>query len=145
SGKPDIEPTPSMTLRHPAGSKSRSAAASRHCTIVWVGAGRGTDRKALAVLTVRPPIRSLHLVFESHDGRALVPIPKRSTSPWGDIDTVVVDGLKALDLERPIREAHVERTNRSRPRGIVFKSEDDAKGWIANESVAWLKKRGYAR
>jgi hypothetical protein len=22
-----------------------------------------------------------HLVFESHDGRALVPIPKRSTSP----------------------------------------------------------------
>src|ERR1700750_3306233 len=33
-------------------------------------------------LTVRPPKRSLHLVLESHDGRALVPIPKRSTSPW---------------------------------------------------------------
>jgi hypothetical protein len=26
-----------------------------------------------------------------------------------DIDTVVVDGLKALDLERPIREADIER------------------------------------
>jgi predicted 3-demethylubiquinone-9 3-methyltransferase (glyoxalase superfamily) len=32
-------------------------------------------------LTARPPKRSFHLVFESHDGRALVPIPKRSTSP----------------------------------------------------------------
>jgi hypothetical protein len=52
-------------------------------------------------------MRSLHLVFESHDGRALVPIPKRSTSPRGDIATLVVDSLKALDLERPIREADV--------------------------------------
>jgi transposase len=32
-------------------------------------------------LTARPPERLFHLVFESHDGRALVPIPKRSTSP----------------------------------------------------------------
>jgi hypothetical protein len=39
----------------------------------------------------------------------LVPIPKRSTSPRGDIDTVAMDGLKALDLERPIREADIER------------------------------------
>jgi hypothetical protein len=60
---------------------------------------------AWTYLTVRPPKRWLHLVFESHDGRALVPIPKRSTSPRGDIDTVVIDSLKALDLERPIREA----------------------------------------
>jgi hypothetical protein len=51
--------------------------------------------------------RWLHLVFESHDGRALVPIPKRSTSPRGDIDTVAMDSLKALDLERPIREADI--------------------------------------
>jgi len=27
--------------------------------------------------------------------------------PVGDIDTVVVDSLKALDLERPIREADI--------------------------------------
>ena len=32
-------------------------------------------------LTARPSKRLFHLVFESHDGRALVPIPKRSTSP----------------------------------------------------------------
>jgi hypothetical protein len=32
-------------------------------------------------LTARPSNRLFHLVFESHDGRALVPIPKRSTSP----------------------------------------------------------------
>ena len=32
-------------------------------------------------LTARPPQRLFHLVFESHDGTALVPIPKRSTSP----------------------------------------------------------------
>src|SRR6266576_6265869 len=31
--------------------------------------------------TARPPQRLFRLVFESHDGRALVPIPKRSTSP----------------------------------------------------------------
>jgi hypothetical protein len=37
----------------------------------------------------------------------LVPIPKRSTSPRGDIDTVAMDSLKALDLERPIREADI--------------------------------------
>ena len=46
-----------------------------------------------------------HLVFESHDGRALVPIPKRKHEPASDIDTVAVDSLKALDLELPIREA----------------------------------------
>jgi len=33
-------------------------------------------------LTTRPPERSFCLVLESHDGRALVPIPKRSESPW---------------------------------------------------------------
>jgi hypothetical protein len=32
-------------------------------------------------LTTRPRKRLFHLVLESHDGRALAPIPKRSTSP----------------------------------------------------------------
>jgi hypothetical protein len=32
-------------------------------------------------LTVRPPLRLVRLVLEPHDGRALVPIPKRSTNP----------------------------------------------------------------
>src|SRR5262249_31284757 len=32
-------------------------------------------------LTARSPKRLFHLVFESHDGRAFVPSPKRSASP----------------------------------------------------------------
>jgi hypothetical protein len=32
-------------------------------------------------LTARPPNRLFRLVLGSHNGRALVPIPKRSTSP----------------------------------------------------------------
>jgi len=47
------------------------------------------------------------LVLESHDGRALVPIPKRSTSPRATSTLGVVDGLKALDPNRPIREADI--------------------------------------
>ena len=47
-------------------------------------------------------------------GKVLVPIQSRrnlqqqfgaSIEPAGDIDTAVVDSLKALDPERPIREA----------------------------------------
>jgi adenylate cyclase len=34
----------------------------------------------------------------------LVPIPKRSAYPASDLDVVVVDSLKALDPNRPIRE-----------------------------------------
>src|SRR5262249_48781895 len=60
-------------------------------------------------LTTRPPLRLFHLVLESHDGRALVPIPKRSTSPRGDVDIAVADSLKVLDLKRPIREADLSR------------------------------------
>src|SRR5215831_19243281 len=36
---------------------------------------------------------------------ALVPSPKRSASPRATFDTVSADSLKALDLDRPIREA----------------------------------------
>jgi hypothetical protein len=32
-------------------------------------------------LTARPLQRLLHLILESHNGRALAPIPKRSASP----------------------------------------------------------------
>jgi hypothetical protein len=46
------------------------------------------------------------LVLESHDGRALVPIPKRSTSPRAT--STLVDSLKALDSYRPIREADID-------------------------------------
>jgi hypothetical protein len=45
------------------------------------------------------------LIFEPHNGRAAVPIPKRKREPASDINTPVVDGLKVLDPKRPIREA----------------------------------------
>jgi hypothetical protein len=45
-----------------------------------------------------------HLVFESHDGRALGAESEEKREPASDIDTGVVDGLKVLDPEWPIRE-----------------------------------------
>jgi hypothetical protein len=44
-----------------------------------------------------------HLVFESHDGRALVPSLKREAKAVSDIDT----GMKVLDPRRPIKEADI--------------------------------------
>jgi len=45
-----------------------------------------------------------HLVLESHDGRAPGADSEEKHEPVSDIDTVVVDSLKALDPEWPIRE-----------------------------------------
>src|SRR5262245_4928252 len=60
-------------------------------------------------LTARPPKRLFHLVLESHDGRATGADSEEKHEPVSDIDTVVVDSLKALDPEWPIREADIER------------------------------------
>jgi hypothetical protein len=57
--------------------------------------------------SARPPIRLFHLVFESHDGRALCADSVEKHEPASDIDTVAMDGLKALDPSRPIREADI--------------------------------------
>jgi hypothetical protein len=54
---------------------------------------------------VRPSIRLFHLVFESYDGRALVPSPKRSASPRAISTLQWWKGLKALDPDWPVREA----------------------------------------
>jgi len=56
-----------------------------------------SSRVCLDLPTARPPKRSFHLVFESHDGRACVPIPERSTSPRVTLTPLPVDSLKALD------------------------------------------------
>jgi hypothetical protein len=48
-----------------------------------------------------------HLVLESHDGRAPGADSVEKHEPVSDIDTEWVDGLKALDPERPIREADI--------------------------------------
>jgi hypothetical protein len=39
----------------------------------------------------------------------MVPIPKRNTGLVSDIETAAMDGLKALDPKRPIREADMGR------------------------------------
>jgi hypothetical protein len=66
---------------NPIGENSRS-------TQQWKDVPRGTmDEVSSHVrlnlpfkLTTRPRLRLFYLVLESHDGRALVPIPKRSAS-----------------------------------------------------------------
>ena len=55
----------------------------------------------------RPPDRLFRLVLESHDGRAPGADSEEKHEPVSDIDTVVVDSLKALDPEWPIREAYI--------------------------------------
>ena len=57
-----------------------------------------------------------HLVLESHDGRAPGADSEEKHEPVSDIDTVVVDSLKALDPEWPIREADIARNNHYSPR-----------------------------
>ena len=64
------------------------------------------NRLDLPFVTARPLGRLFRLVFNSHDGRALAPIPEEKHEPVSDIDTaVVLVGLKALYPEWPIREA----------------------------------------
>jgi hypothetical protein len=54
-----------------------------------------------------------HLVLESHDGRAPGADSEEKHEPVSDIDTVVVDSLKALDPEWPIiREADILATRK---------------------------------
>jgi erythromycin esterase-like protein len=48
-----------------------------------------------------------HLVFEFHSGRALGADSEEKHETVSDIDTPVVDSLKALDPRRPIREADI--------------------------------------
>ena len=52
-----------------------------------------------------------HLVLESHDGRAPGADSEEKHEPATDIDTVVVDSLKVLDPEWPIREAGIQVSN----------------------------------
>ena len=49
--------------------------------------------------------RALSGVLESHGGRAPSADSVEKREPVSDIDTTAVDSLKALGLNRPIREA----------------------------------------
>ena len=62
------------------------------------------------LLTARPRARLFHLVFGSHIGRAVGADSGEKREPASDIDTAVVDSLKALDPKRPIREADVDHS-----------------------------------
>ena len=53
-------------------------------------------------LTARPRQRLFYFVLESHDGRAAGADSEEKREPVSDIDTVVADSLKVLDLKRPI-------------------------------------------
>ena len=57
--------------------------------------------------TARPPLRLFHHVFEPPDGRAFFADSEEKREPVSDIDTAVVQSLKALDPKRPIREADI--------------------------------------
>jgi hypothetical protein len=59
------------------------------------------------------------LVLESHDGRAPGADSEEKHEPVSDIDTVVVDSLKALDPEWPIREADIYEVTRSPRRRAI--------------------------
>ena len=58
-------------------------------------------------LTARPRLRLFYLVLESHDGKGPGVESEEKREPVSDIDTVPVDSLKALDPDRPIREADI--------------------------------------
>ena|SRR6516162_917888 len=69
--------------------------------------------------TARPPLRLFHLVFEPHDGRAFCADSEEKREPVSDIDTAVLDSLKVLDPNRPIREADIgDAPNHVRFRGV---------------------------
>src|SRR6516225_4828901 len=65
-------------------------------------------------LSERSPKRSFHLVFESHDGTAYVPIPERSTSLRVTSTPPVVDSQKRLTPNgRLEKRTSVERSGMS--------------------------------
>ena len=69
----------------------------------------------------------------------MAPIPKRSTSPRGDIDTEVVDSLKALDLNRPIREADIGWSYPLAPSSVL--TRDGTLFWVTGAN---MRRRGKA-
>ena len=69
-----------------------------------------------------------YLVLESHDGRALVPKSQEKHEPVSDIDTAVVDSLKALDLERPIREAALMHRSKQHLYSITSSARAEQRG-----------------
>ena len=76
------------------------------------GWGEFVCRLGLPLSTARSPIRLFHLVLESHDGRAEVPIPERSASPRATSTLPLVHSLKCLTptgrLEKPTLDLSID-------------------------------------
>src|SRR5215813_2750218 len=108
SGSPPRQQHENRSGSNPIGENSRS-------TQQWKDVPRGTmDEVSSHVrlslpfkLTARPRQRLFYFVLESHDGRAAGADSEEKREPVSDIDTVVADSLKVLDLKRPIREADI--------------------------------------
>jgi hypothetical protein len=76
------------------------------------------------------------LVVESHNGRALVPIPKRSKSPRAT--SALADSLKALDRKRPIREADMPSRSAFGPEADMNRHMDARLSNLGlDREVAW--------
>ena len=79
---------PGKSQRHESRAGPNAIGGNSSSTERWNDVPRGTMDEVRSHVRLdhrssdgRPPLRLLHFVLESHDGRALVPIPKRSTSP----------------------------------------------------------------
>jgi hypothetical protein len=77
-------------------------------------------RLDLPITPARPPQRSFHLIFESHDGRALSADSEEKREPASSTYTATVDSLKALDPNRPIREADMKQRHADRTLSLPF-------------------------
>ena len=95
-------------------------------------------------VTTRPTQRLFRLVLESHTGRAFCAESEEKHEPVSDIDTVLVDSLKALDPNRPIREAdigldqYLRRISRSPPSRKVLVCRLD-RAWSIRGRVKQLE------
>jgi hypothetical protein len=95
--------------------RGRTTAGPSHYATLDVHCGKDFDA-AFSLYqkdSLRLPNRLFHLVLESHIGRAPGADSDEKHEPLSDIDTVLVDSLKALDPERPIREADKGRSTKT--------------------------------
>ena len=94
-------------------------------------------------MMARPTKRLFRLVLESHDGRALVPNSGEKHEPVRDIDIAMVDSLKALDPNRPIREADIRQAICANKKyhfvAVFFKSMNSASAtlWMPQENAIY--------
>jgi hypothetical protein len=105
---------PEKLLQHEGRSGSNAIGGNSSSTQRWNNVPRGTMDEVsshvcldLPTTAARSPQRLFHLVFGSHDGRALCADSVEKHEPASDVSIAAVDSLKALDPNEPIREADI--------------------------------------